>query len=80
MARLVRHDAVGPAVIDVNGKIIEICQCGLSKTKPFCDMSHEKVRGEESGKLYVYSEAGERIPITDMFPQPHKKFTPPVYD
>ena len=77
MARLIRHDAVGPAVIDVNGKIIEICQCGLSKTKPFCDLSHERVRGEEPGKLYVYPEEGNRIAVTDMFPQPHKKFVPP---
>jgi CDGSH-type Zn-finger protein len=76
MARLVRHDAVGPAVIDVNGTIIEICQCGLSKNKPFCDGSHEKVRGEEPGKLYVYSHGGERFPLSDMFPQAHRKFTP----
>ena len=77
MARLIRHDAVGPAVIDVDGKIIEICQCGLSKTKPFCDLSHEKVRGEEAGKLYVYDAEGNRVVVSDMFPQPHKKFTPP---
>jgi CDGSH-type Zn-finger protein len=80
MARLVRHDAIGPAVIDVDGKIVEICQCGLSKMKPFCEMSHEKVRGEEPGQLYIYGEAGERVKVTDMFPQPRKKFTPPVYD
>ena len=76
MARLVRHDAVGPAVIDVDGKIIEICQCGLSRNKPFCDSSHEKVRGEEAGQLYIYSETGDRVAVHDMFPQPHRKFKP----
>lgn len=77
MTRLVRHDAVGPAVIDVDGKIIEVCQCGLSKTKPFCDGSHDRVRGEEAGKVYVYPEEGERIVLSDMFPQSHHKFKPP---
>jgi CDGSH-type Zn-finger protein len=77
MARLIRHDAGGPAVIDVNGKIIEICQCGLSQDKPFCDGSHEKVRGEEPNQLYIYSESRERTAIKDMFPQPHRKFIPP---
>lgn len=76
MARLIRHDAVGPAVIDVDGKIIEICQCGLSKNKPFCDGSHERVRGEEPGTLYVYDQEGSRLAIADMFPQSHKKFKP----
>jgi CDGSH-type Zn-finger protein len=76
MARLIRHDAVGPAVIDVNGVIIEVCQCGLSKNKPFCDGSHDKVRGEEAGKLYIYSDTGERVQLTDMFPQHHRKYTP----
>jgi CDGSH-type Zn-finger protein len=77
MARLIRHDAVGPAVVQVDGKIIEICQCGLSRNKPFCDGSHEKVRGEEANRLYVYGENGERLVLLDMFPQPHHKFVPP---
>ena len=78
MTRLVRHDAVGPAVVDVNGTIVEICQCGLSKTKPFCDGSHDRVRGEEPGKMYVYPDDGERIALVDMFPQQHKKLHPPA--
>ncbi len=61
----------------MNGKIIEICQCGLSRIKPFCDGSHEKVRGEEPHQLYLYNEERERIAIPDMFPQPHRKFVPP---
>lgn len=76
MARLIRHDAVGPAVIDIHGTILEICQCGLSRNKPFCDGSHEKVRGEDHDKLYVYNEERERILLPDMFPQTHRKFTP----
>ena len=77
MVRLIRHDATGPAIVDVNGKLIEICQCGLSRTKPFCDGSHERTRGEEPGRLYVYPLEGERIAIDDMFPPARRKFTPP---
>jgi len=37
--------------------------CGLSKNQPFCDGSHKKTAGEESGKLYMYGKEGTRIEI-----------------
>lgn len=76
MTRLIRHDATGPALIEVGGQTIAVCQCGLSRNKPFCDGSHEKTRGEDHGKLYIYDAAQSRITIEDMFPTPAKKFTP----
>lgn len=76
MSRLIRHDATSPAILEVDGKFIEICQCGLSKNKPFCDDSHKITRSEESGKTYVYGPNGDRVEVTDMFPHPTKRFKP----
>lgn len=75
MTRLIRHDATGPAVIEVGGTTIEICQCGLSRNKPFCDESHQMVQDEELGQLYVYDSERERVTIEDMFPTPPRQFT-----
>lgn len=33
-----------------------ICMCGLSANQPFCDGSHKKTAGEESGKVYMYKD------------------------
>lgn len=77
MTRLIRHDATGPALIEIGGQTVAICQCGLSKNKPFCDGSHSKTKGEEAGKLYVYDEGRNRVSIEDMFPTPAKKFSAP---
>ncbi len=74
MTRLVRHDATGPALIQVGADVIAVCQCGLSRTKPFCDGSHAKTKGEEPGKLYVYDEQRNRVAIVDMFPTPSRTF------
>lgn len=77
MTRLIRHDATGPAIIEVEGVTIEICQCGLSRNKPFCDGSHMQTKGEVAGKLYVYDEQQHRVAIEDMFPTPARRFRPP---
>jgi len=75
MTRLIRHEATGPALIEAGGQTVAVCQCGLSRNKPFCDGSHAKTRGEEPGKLYVYSAEQNRVGVEDMFPTPTKKFT-----
>jgi CDGSH-type Zn-finger protein len=78
MSRLIRHEAKGPAVIEIApGKIVEICQCGLSKTQPFCDDSHKKTRDEGDGVLYVYDAEHHRVAVPDLYPPPTKKFVPP---
>ncbi len=59
MARLVICTENKPYKFEVNGEKIAICQCGLSKNKPFCDGSHRKIKDEEEGKLYVYDENGK---------------------
>jgi len=58
MARLVKHTEKGPYKLEVGGEIYFICQCGLSKNKPFCDGSHKRAKDEEEGKLYIYDEKG----------------------
>ena len=63
MTRLVRKDATGPMEIKVGNESKWICMCGLSKNQPFCDGSHKKTAGEESGKLYMYGKDGTRIEI-----------------
>ena len=62
MARWVKKTAKGPARIEVNGKFVSICRCGLSKDENgFCDGSHAQVQDEEEGKCYCYDEQGERV-------------------
>ncbi|MFZ1077945.1 MAG: CDGSH iron-sulfur domain-containing protein [Nitrosotalea sp.] len=63
MTRLVKKDATGPMEIKVGNESKWICMCGLSKNQPFCDGSHKKTAGEESGKLYMYGKDGARIEI-----------------
>ncbi len=72
--RLIRHDATGPALIEVGGSTVAVCQCGLSRNKPFCDGTHAKTRDEEPGKTYVYDADHNRVIVEDMFPTPGKKF------
>ena len=59
MARIVRHVATGPIKIEPptnleSAKPLWICACGISKTFPLCDKSHQKCRAEEPGTTYVY--------------------------
>ncbi|EQD48225.1 Iron sulfur domain protein-containing, CDGSH-type domain protein, partial [mine drainage metagenome] len=53
MSRLVRHDAEGPAIVMVGEKVVAVCQCGLSRNKPFCDGAHKATHGETPGQIYV---------------------------
>ncbi len=78
MTRLIRHDATAPALIEVGGITVAVCQCGLSRNKPFCDGSHTKTKGEEPGKLYIYDSDRNRVGLEDMFPTPSKKFKAPA--
>jgi len=55
MARMVRHDADGPARVDPQEKPVFICMCGLSRNLPFCDGSHSACKKEEPAKLYIYN-------------------------
>jgi CDGSH-type Zn-finger protein len=74
MARIVRHDAKAPAIVKVGDKVIAVCQCGLSKNKPFCDGTHHGTEDEKDGVLYVYDVDGKRVMVNDMHPHPKKTF------
>ncbi len=65
MARLVRHDAMGPIEIPPQGKSVWVCACGLSQNLPYCDGSHKTCRQEETddSKVYVYDD--ERMNVVD---------------
>ena len=77
MSRIIRHDARGPALIETSGGLIAVCQCGLSRKKPFCDGSHAKTANEEPNVLYAYNGEGHRVALDDLFPPPSKKYSAP---
>lgn len=73
MAREVRHDEHGPAILDEDdlgddGKVF-VCRCGLSSDKPLCDGSHNGTSDEDSDALYKYEDdddENERHVIEDI--------------
>ncbi len=69
MARIVLHERNHPYVIKLdNGQELHICACGLSANKPYCDGHHKKTQDEETGKIYLYDENGNRVKIVSFYP------------
>ena len=67
MSRLVKRNLQEPSRFVIDGKEVWLCKCGLSKNQPFCDASHKLTKGEESGKLYWYDDAGKCHEATDQY-------------
>lgn len=57
MARLVKHTAKKPAMVETDGKPIFVCRCGLSKnSQGLCDGSHKVVADESDDELCCYDK------------------------
>ncbi len=69
MARIVLHEANKPFPITVGDKTVYICQCGLSKTKPYCDGHHKLTLNEAEGKIYFYDAEEHQHALPDMYPK-----------
>jgi len=55
MARILFSNFKEPFKLSPQSKSVWICQCGLSKNKPFCDGSHTRTLEEEFGETYFYT-------------------------
>jgi CDGSH-type Zn-finger protein len=68
MARIIKIVKAEPVIIAVGGETKYVCGCGLSRTPPYCDGSHEVAALEDEGKLYWYDADGNCHEIADTFP------------
>ena len=66
MARQVIKTATEPQEVKIGEDSVFICMCGLSKTQPFCDYSHDNTKGEKENIVYIYDEDFERTEVFEL--------------
>jgi CDGSH-type Zn-finger protein len=60
---VVKREENGPYLVTVDGKVLaSLCGCGLSRSKPLCDRSHERARFTTPGAPIMKSEASTASP------------------
>lgn len=60
MARIIISTEDQPLKLSPRDRSVWICQCGLSKNKPFCDGSHTRVLGESKHQTYYYTKTTQK--------------------
>ena len=63
MTRLIQFEQTSAFKIEYNNQVTWICRCGISKDFTFCDGSHNKVKDETQGTIYIYDLDQNRIPL-----------------
>lgn len=60
MSRIIFSSKRNPLKVEPNTSSIWICQCGLSKNKPYCDGSHTLTNAEIPGETYLYTNITQK--------------------
>ena len=56
MARIIKHQRIGPYRIESAEFPLFICGCGLSRKMPYCDGAHKYCWHEDPDKVYTYDD------------------------
>jgi CDGSH-type Zn-finger protein len=64
---VVKRRENGPYLVVVDGKVLaRLCRCGLSRSKPLCDLAHERTRFTAPGEPIMKWEPPTVIPPREL--------------
>lgn len=66
MARLIKVESTEPLPIEIEGKKVWICTCGLTDKFPYCSGKHKYAREEELEKIYIYDQDFKRKVVKEI--------------